>query len=82
MDIPLKFPLQVSGKWNAIGIVDAEPEDEAFSDLDEMSSDQIQHVPPFMRRLSMMPESTNETFGRQETSFGLSPLVIYREVSW
>jgi hypothetical protein len=80
LDIPLKFPQKIPGNWKAIGIIDAAPNDDSMDDIDELPDSIRQHIPPFMRELSMLPENTNDRFGRQDCTFGLSPLMIYREL--
>lgn len=82
LDIPLKFPQKISGNWTAIGIVDAAPDDDSMEDIDELPEETRRHIPLFMKRLSMLAENTNDRFGRQDASFGLSPLMIYRELEF
>jgi hypothetical protein len=81
LDIPLKFPQKIPGVWKAIGIVDAAPNDDSMDDIEELPDRVRAHIPPFMQKLSQLPENTNEMFGRQDCTYGLSPLMIYRELN-
>jgi hypothetical protein len=82
LDIPLKFPSKISGNWKAIGIIDAVPDDGSIEDIEELPDNEKIHIPPYMLKMSMLPENTNEQFGRQEESYGFSPLMIYRELDF
>lgn len=82
LDIPLKFPSKISGDWKAIGIIDAVPDDGSIEDIEELPENEKIHIPPYMLKMSMLPENTNEQFGRQEASYGFSPLMIYRELDF
>lgn len=80
LDIPLKFPTQISGKWNVLGVVDAFPDDH-FKEISNNFSDNSDYILPAMPlHMLQLIGATVGLFGRPVTAFGLSPLSIYREV--
>ncbi|WP_152522097.1 DUF6414 family protein [Sphingobium quisquiliarum] len=78
-DIPLKYPITISGKWRVLGIVDALPGDQFSLDhLDEAGASP--HIPGMITHLAQLIGVTAVSFGRPLASYGLKPLAIFREV--
>lgn len=81
-DLFMKHGMTISGSWNVVGILDARPQDEEFADLDAfnqlnagitlggMATMLVPHLIPAIRPL----------LGRPGSSFGLTPLLLFREV--
>lgn len=81
LDVPLKFPVVVSGRWKAAGIVDAMPNDQfELGHID--STCKGEHIPVIMSNLGELIGATSLSFGRRSDSYGLKPLAIFREVSF
>lgn len=82
LDIPLKFPLQVSGSWNILCILDAEPNDH-FDLLEDMSNKKYSEIklPEMIINTIHFTTIIASLFGRNVTNYGISPLVIYRGVN-
>ena len=76
-DIFLKHGTEIPGKWHALGILDAKPvaiiepdQDEDFSDGQEMAA----------KMMALLAPVTRQLVGRPEDHFGITPLLIFREV--
>lgn len=79
MDIPLKFPVIISGEWKVLGIIDALPNDQfALDHLDEMGA--ADHIPAMLGNLGQLIGFTSVLFGRRLDSYGIKPLAIFREI--
>lgn len=81
LDIPLKFPAHISGTWQALGVVDALPNDhvEGLQDVIDMNIDGL--LPPAVFNMMELIGTMAGMFGRPITAYGLSPLVVFREIS-
>lgn len=83
LDIPLKFPIEIGGRWHVSGIVDALPGDyvtlgggelERFGEKKILSGSTTiltQVIIPFVG-----------LFGRPADVYGLSPVTIHREIQF
>lgn len=76
-DFALKFGGKIQGSWAMVGIVEALP-DESINpspfetkSIDEVADAMIAHLAPLSRQL----------LGRPSDAFGVTPLMIFREVS-
>lgn len=79
LDVPMKFPIVISGVWKALGIVDALPHDQfALEHLDGVCAGE--HIPAIMSNLGQLIGATSVGFGRRLDSFGLKPLAVFRNV--
>lgn len=80
LDIPLKFPLHISGKWEVLGIVDALPNDHVEG-IQSVINKQIDGLmPPMVFNLMEMIGTITGQFGRPLQAGGISPLIVYRDV--
>lgn len=81
LDIPFKFPTHVSGIWSVLGVIDALPSDHVEG-LQRVIQKNIDGLMPSMA-LNMMQitGAIVGMFGRPLPAYGLSPLVVYREVN-
>lgn len=70
----------VKGQWNILGILDAYPdfldEQETNQPMEEMLSDTL-----FMKAYTQMFEAMRPMMGRPSSSYGITPLLIFREIS-
>lgn len=81
LDVPLKFPVYVSGVWNVLGVIDAAPNDHV-SGLEAIIARNIDGLMPAMVfHMMQLTGATAAMFGRPITAYGLSPLVVYRGVT-
>lgn len=78
LDIPLKFPVHVSGRWQVLGIVDALPEDHFTGGLIEREIDGV--IPAMAVNFLQITGTMVAQFGRPHSAWGLSPLAIFRDV--
>ncbi|MBS0502192.1 MAG: hypothetical protein JSS55_00010 [Proteobacteria bacterium] len=81
LDIPLKFPVHISGKWNVLGVVDALPHDhvEGIQPVLDKNIDGL--VSPMVLHFIQVTGFMTAQFGRPIAAWGLSPLIVYREVA-
>lgn len=80
LDIPLKFPIHVSGIWNVLGVVDAVPLDHVEG-LRHILERQIEGLfPTFVLNMMQLIGVTAALFGRPIQAYGLSPVVVYRDI--
>ncbi|MCQ8873602.1 hypothetical protein NP945_17350 [Mesorhizobium sp. LMG17149] len=77
-DIILKHGIQIPGEWNILGVLDARPDEPAaeaptpdLGDPEEMAAKLMSIIAP-MARLFL---------GRPPRSYGVTPLLIFREIS-
>lgn len=80
MDLPLKFPIVVSGRWSVAGIIDALPNDQTGG-LSEFVQDAALHWPEMAKHLVQLIAMTGMMFGRAVSSHGLSPLCVFRQIN-
>lgn len=80
LDVPLKFPVHISGTWNVLGVVDALPNDhvEGLKPVLDRQIDGL--VPAMVLHMMELTGVTTGMFGRPIEAYGLSPLVVYRSV--
>lgn len=80
LDIPLKYPVHVSGEWSILGIVDAVPNDhvEGIRPVIDREIDGL--LPAMVFHMMELTGAMTGMFGRPVNAFGLSPLVIYRNI--
>lgn len=83
-DLILKHGVKVSGVWSMVGVIDARPFDGDNADEEVLS-------PMEMIRLGILQESmwkvahdiagpTRQALGRPLLSYGMTPLIIFREI--
>ena len=80
-NLPLKHGPEVSGTWSMVGILDALPDTvhvEKFPPLaDVLNTDN----PEFIRKmLKSVMQSTRNLLGRPPEMYGITPLLIFREI--
>ena len=82
LDIPMKFPIQIGGTWHVTGIIDALPQDHAkFAQEMEQYGDKLVFSQAFSI-ITQMVVPVVGLFGRPADAYGLSPVIIHREVSF
>lgn len=81
LDIPLKFPVAVGGEWHVTGLIDALPQDHAnvLTALEGMGQKLV--FPQAFSILTQLVVPLVGLFGRPADAYGLSPVVIHREIS-
>jgi hypothetical protein len=81
MDIPLKYPAHISGNWRVLGLIDAMPNDH-IEGLQPVLAKGIDGLMPNMVvQMMQLIGVIVGLFGRPLPAYGLSPLVVYRQVS-
>lgn len=80
LDVPLKFPTHISGIWNVLGIVDAEPGDHVEGLAPVMARNIDGLMPQMVLHMMQLTGVTTAMFGRPFPAYGLSPLIVYREI--
>lgn len=73
-DLLLKHGTSITGKWNILGILDALP-DPSNINIDSSS------LPIFQKTLADYSSHVRPRFGRDPSSYGITPLLIFREVT-
>ena len=73
-DLLLKHGFFIAGEWKVLGILDALP------DSDNLNID-YSFLPEFQKTLANYSTIVRPRFGRDPDSFGITPLMIFREVS-
>lgn len=73
-DLVLKHGPYISGDWNILGILDAMPDDNGELPDDFTFS-------PFQKGLISFTSDIRPHYGRPSNSYGMTPLLIFREVS-
>jgi hypothetical protein len=73
-DLMLKHGSTISGEWNMLGVLDAEPD----SDANDQSAVPQDEVAFFLTSLAPFARTA---LGRPATAYGMTPLVIFREVT-
>jgi hypothetical protein len=87
-DVALKHGYMIPGKWHMVGILDAMPGDlmiEATPEPSEVLAKQAaEESPTKNHNMDGLAKSFSlrgrQHFGRPETAYGMTPLLIYREV--
>jgi hypothetical protein len=74
-DLFLQHGIHIQGEWNVVGILDAKPSG--------LSTDPIVHdtVSPIIAALTTLGPVVRPLIGRPDISFGLTPLLIFRDAS-
>ena len=82
LDIPLKFPLAIGGQWHVTGLVDAIPQDHAniLPTIEGTGNKLV--LPQMFAVLTQLIIPLVGLFGRPTDCYGLSPVVIHREISF
>lgn len=80
-DLLLKHGARISGRWNMIGILDAMPDEEA-----DMAATEAEILAPFSlgalgAMVSGLAPAVRAVLGRPGHAFGMTPLLIFREVA-
>jgi len=75
-DILLKHGMIIPGKWAVLGILDATPDYEGHSS----NSDELQPNDMVAGIFKAMAPLVRQLFGRPKSAFGVTPLLIFREV--
>jgi hypothetical protein len=85
-DLMLKHGAYVPGDWNMVGVMDVFPkyalmrnESGDLPDFDKMTQDSMQT--PIASFMSMIGPVARSAMGRPENYYGITPLLIFREVS-
>lgn len=73
-DLVLKHGFSIAGEWKILGILDALP-DPGNINIDHSC------LPQFQKLLADYSATIRPRFGRDSDSFGLTPLLLFREVS-
>lgn len=73
-DLLLKHGSFVAGEWHMLGILDAFP-DEVVGNLD------YSFLPQFHKTFANYAKEIRPKFGRDPDSYGITPLIVFREVS-
>ena len=77
-DMVLKYGGVIPGEWHVVGLIDALPDSENITRTQETAA-----FPPNPLKdgLVTLLESIRENAGRSPSSFGMTPLVIFRTIS-
>lgn len=81
LDIPLKFPVHISGIWNALGVVDALANDHIDALVPIITRNIDGLIPAMVLNMMQLTGATTAMFGRPLQAYGLSPLIVFRRVS-
>jgi len=74
-DIPLKYGNGIPGHWYALGVIDAFPDNDQSNKLGDFP------FHPLKDGLTQMLSGIQQLAGRDATSYGMTPLVIFRKIS-
>lgn len=77
-EVLLKHGIEIAGDWNILGVVDSVPETENFR-LDIGTPDVM--TEGFGALIGPLVPIVRTLLGRPTSSFGISPLIIYRGIS-
>ena len=88
-DLTLKHGAKIAGVWSMVGILDAKPfaaSDDPHHDYDDIlgyvEQVRVGAMQDNVWKIALsMARPTREAFGRPTTSFGATPLIIFREVA-
>jgi hypothetical protein len=81
LDVPLKFPIHISGVWSVLGVVDALSDDHVSGIQSVMDRNIDGLVPAVVVHMMQLIGATAALFGRPLQAHGLSPLIVYRRVT-
>jgi hypothetical protein len=84
-DLFLKHGANIAGTWNMIGVLDAEPDPDIVDDASPISPE-LQNAMGFLEKgfshiLDTLAPIARSFLGRPSNAYGMTPLVIYREVA-
>ncbi|WP_416192956.1 hypothetical protein [Nitrobacter sp. TKz-YC01] len=82
-ELLLKHGIGVAGDWSAIGILDAMPEGDAFS-VEVHAIEQTlaaASLGGIMSQMNQLALMTRLMLGRPPSTYGMTPLIIFREIS-
>lgn len=82
-ELLLKHGIGVAGEWSAIGILDAMPEGDPCA-IETNAVEQIiaaTSLGGIMGQMSQLAIVTRMMLGRPQGSYGMTPLIIFREIS-
>lgn len=77
-DLLLKHGLVIPGEWSILGILDAQPDFAPAAEEPVFSADGDQMAAQLM---TLFAPLTRKLLGRPQDAFGVTPLMIFREVS-
>jgi hypothetical protein len=72
-DLLLKHGTSIAGTWNMLGILDALPDGGEQEDLSFLAD--------MVKGLAQFSQQIRPHFGRATDYFGMTPLLVFREVS-
>lgn len=81
-DLVLKHGNKLAGNWSMLGILDGKPfdHDSIFSAMDKIRTGGVEQGSVSQAAINMGP-ITRQTLGRPLGSYGMTPLLVFREVS-
>jgi hypothetical protein len=74
-DLVLKHGASIAGEWNMLGIVDALPDTDAAPDFSFFNEGELGKI------VAELFTNMRPKFGRPSSFYGMTPLLIFREVS-
>jgi hypothetical protein len=86
-DIVLKHGAYIPGEWSILGVLDAYPDIKPSADDGELPSQSIDEIVASLAGTAVgmvaaqMAPAARELLGRPRLAFGVTPLLIFREVS-
>lgn len=80
-DLFLKHGARISGTWNMIGVLDAEPDLITGTDYSQEQNNLLFGLRGMSHLLDLIGPIARSFLGRPSGAYGITPLVIYREVS-
>lgn len=78
-DLMLNHGSTISGEWNVVGVLDARPEGAGNSSDDVQP--EINPITPLLGILQAFGPLARQLLGRPSGSFGVTPLLIFREIT-
>jgi hypothetical protein len=77
-DLILKHSTNVSGKWHIVGVVDAVPDEFVPLSIDAFLATPIKSLEQFVKGLARVSRTI---LGRPATAYGVTPIVIFRQIA-
>ncbi len=78
-DLILKHSTNVSGEWHVVGVVDAVPDDFVPLTLEQFFvGTPVQSLEQFVERLA---RASRTILGRPSAAYGVTPIVIFRQIA-
>jgi hypothetical protein len=75
-DVLLKYGIELAGKWDMVGILDSYPQTDDTVQIEAAST-----ITGLWQVISQMAPAIRGILGKPNESYGLTPLLIFREVS-